>query len=193
HGVTITLQTPAGNVMLPMQMFQGPPPGQLLAGPAMLALLQGQPALRQELASLWQDGRSDGAILFQDTNGDGQAEAERLAAEIAQDPRLLEHAFRWLQANPEVQSQLLQRTVATMAVSGGAPQHIGSESPLFRATRQGECGVLERLLGQVNAMVTWTGQVNAHGDSLLHVAVWFGQARVASLLLARGHPLNIPS
>lgn len=154
--------TPGPTVVVHHNLQLGQPVQPHLVGgaPQLVPLLHSQPSLREQLRALVPQAPAD---------------PEGLARLVSQDQHLQEIVVRWLQANPAATAQV----------------HVGpqAENPFFRAAREGECGVLERLLQAHPG--EHMRQLSADGDSLLHVASWFGHARIVSMLIARGHPVHL--
>ncbi|CAK0825046.1 unnamed protein product, partial [Prorocentrum cordatum] len=195
RGPTVTVQTPAGRITFPVAMLQGVVPGGG-EGPmpvpmgttittintseaSLMSILQGSPTLRDDLLT-----------QLRGLSGDGVGEAElgamdneELVRITAQHPQLMEVVMRHLHSNPELMAQM----------GPGAGGAAGSQdSPIFRAAREGECGVVEQLLGSATGE-RLRRELSANGDSLLHVAAWCGHVRLTAMLLARGHPIHVPS
>uniref|UniRef100_A0A7S4WGM4 RING-type E3 ubiquitin transferase n=1 Tax=Alexandrium monilatum TaxID=311494 RepID=A0A7S4WGM4_9DINO len=190
-GATVTLQTAAGSVVLPLALLQGRPSvGSEAASVAQI--LRSNEALREEVLSVWREEAASGQAAGPD--GPTEPETDELAQIVAQDPRLMEVVTQYLHSNPEAQPQVPGLVVG--AAGGlGVPtlaNHGVAEGPIFRAAREGECGVVEQLLGHRTGDRLRQEQ-SATGDSLLHVATWCGHGRIVSMLLARDHPIHVPS
>eukprot|EP00930_Biecheleria_cincta_P044380 TRINITY_DN30501_c0_g1_i2.p1 TRINITY_DN30501_c0_g1~~TRINITY_DN30501_c0_g1_i2.p1 ORF type:complete len:873 (+),score=173.18 TRINITY_DN30501_c0_g1_i2:167-2620(+) len=176
----LTVQTSAGTFTLPLAR------GLLAEGSDLAPMLEAVPGLREWLSRTWTAQGGGGRT----------ASTEQLAAAVVANPQLMESMMHWLQhMSHQAMVPLMQRGPGNLnpaALGPGFP-----ENALFRAARQGECGVLERLLvggagGQISAE-SFGQHVSPHGDTLLHVAAWFGQARVVSMLLAHGHGVQLQS
>eukprot|EP00931_Biecheleriopsis_adriatica_P119691 TRINITY_DN94904_c0_g1_i1.p1 TRINITY_DN94904_c0_g1~~TRINITY_DN94904_c0_g1_i1.p1 ORF type:complete len:941 (-),score=200.59 TRINITY_DN94904_c0_g1_i1:9-2831(-) len=176
---TMVMQTPSGTVTVPLQGLPGMHAFPMPTDPDMVtALLENLPGL-QEFVARWQDTAGEGQ------EGTGETSLRSLATAVTRDPRLWEALVRWLQSHHHDGSRVQGRNI----VAWGSAENIAGESALFRAVRHGECGVLERLLGPMRG-TRLSQEVNVNGDSLLHVAAWHGQSRVASMLLALEHPIE---
>ncbi|CAK0870691.1 unnamed protein product [Prorocentrum cordatum] len=190
---TVTVQTPAGRVTIPVAVLQGGvpgghegpmPPGTTIttintSEASLMNILHLSPTLREDLLALLR-GQSGDVVGEADLGG---MDNEELVHITAQHPHLMEVVVRHLQSNPELMAQM----------GPGAGGAAGSQdSPVFRAAREGECGVVEQLLGSATGE-RLRQELSATGDSLLHVAAWCGHVRLTAMLLARGHPIQVPS
>lgn len=181
-GATATMQTLSGSVTFPLT-FVRPHVDEA----SLLRVLHASPALREEVLAAMRDIGGNGA------QSPSLQEVPRV---VMRNPRLMEIVLRMAQQDPEVRAQL---SPATPNVAGG-PDRVGAQSlttetPLFRAVREGDCGVVEQLLGLQRGVDgdRIARELSAQGDTLLHVACWFGHQRLVSMLIARGHPVHVPS
>jgi ankyrin repeat protein len=192
-GRTVTVQTPAGSVVLPLTFIQG----QQTMEANIPHLLRTNEALRDEVLSVLreQDGTSQ---LGDETNALQESDMEDVAGQVVQDPRLMEIVMQHMHFNAEAQHSHGQvggaMVVGSAGVFSGGPAGPAGppESPIFRAAREGECGVVEQLLGPRSG-AQLQRELSASGDSLLHVASWWGHTRLAAMLLAREHAIHVPS
>lgn len=196
---TVTVQTPVGSITLPLAMMQASQgPLGLPHGAWISQALQANQPLREELIA-----------ALHDASGAPPSEAARdlsveaLVDAVGQHSRLTEIFMRWAASDPDARAALAQPPIVVPIVvpaqPGGFVNFVGAasgpaavqppEGPLFRAAREGECGVVEQLLGpRVGERLQW--ELSPQGDTLLHVGSWWGQARLVSMLLARGHPVH---
>lgn len=192
QSTTITLQTPARHIMATSgnaAAHRGVPASASPMGEVdarrLGALVQEQPELEQLLRTVWAEahGAADGS----------QVPRSALVEATMQDPLML-HAFvQWVHTcqNPEV-LHAIQAHNSQNPGSGPGPLAQPADNPLFRAAREGNCGVLERLLGDKHGEQLLQ-EATPSGDTLLHTAAWHGQSRIATMLLARGHPVVQPA
>lgn len=169
----VMVQTAQGTITLPLALFQG------ASGASegwLMRVLQTNTALQSEILDVLRDQVGPGLEM---------PDGEELARRVAWDPSLLEIVMRWAHSDPEARAQVALMQGGTTSTTGGP-----NESPIFRAAREGECGVVEQLLGSHVNRERFQREISAHGDTLLHVASWYGHARLASMLLARGHPVH---
>lgn len=180
---TLMVQTPAGSITVPLAQVQVNNGTTTIVGNEawLTQLLQTNAALRSEISSAWQQEQPAEQVTPPDV--------EQLARTVMREPRLLEMVMQWLHNDPDA-----QRQVPILAGHGlqASLHQAAVESPLFRAAREGETGVVEQLLGP-NALDRFQRDLSAAGDSLLHVASWCGHLRLVVMLLARGHPIHMPS
>lgn len=181
-GPSVTVQTVAGSVTVPLTMVRPQ-----LDEASIARALQASPAMRDELLAAWREGVEANSPV---------PSLQELPRIVLRTPRLMEIVLRIMQQDPEIRAQIVatppnMATAVQERTNGAAVV----ESPLFRAARQGECGVVEQLLGlhgEIDGQ-RMSRELSAQGDTLLHVASWFGHPRLVSMLVARGHPIHVPS
>jgi hypothetical protein len=178
----VTVQTPFSTFTVPMAAAGH---GQTIAidEHMLTQLLHSNGALREAVMIALDDAaEADGSSI-----GAPSMSIEEMARHIPQRPHLTETVMRWLHSSPEARLQLAHLQ-GNPFVGSNAP-----DSPVFRAAREGDCGVLEQLLGPNANREFFEREFSASGDSLLHVVAWHGHARVASMLVARGHCVQLSS
>lgn len=197
HGMparTVTVQTPAGSVVLPLTFFQG----QQTMEANIPHMLRTNEALRDDVLSVLREQAATSQLGDDESNVLQEPDVEDLAGQVVQNPHLMEIVMQHLHSNPEAQHSVGQvggtMVVGSAGVFAGGPAGPAGppESPIFRAAREGECGVVEQFLGPRSG-ARLQQEVSASGESLLHVASWWGHSRLVAMLLAREHAVHVSS
>eukprot|EP00929_Paragymnodinium_shiwhaense_P117931 TRINITY_DN893_c4_g1_i1.p1 TRINITY_DN893_c4_g1~~TRINITY_DN893_c4_g1_i1.p1 ORF type:complete len:926 (+),score=235.28 TRINITY_DN893_c4_g1_i1:74-2851(+) len=152
--------------------------GLIVQNDALIRFLEETPLAMSEIATQYVAQANPDTPMIRD---------QRILAAHAvnNDVRLREVALRLLRSNPAA----LRRYAHEFTGGPGNGQPSPHESALFRAVREGECSVVEQMLGHQSGLQLLR-ECNRNGDSMLHCACWFGHARLVKLLLAKRHPLH---
>merc|ERR1719414_30606 len=135
---SVMLQTPTGRIAVPLSVLPGHGPVAPGNEVSLSQLIRSNPHLREELVAAWRDevGNQQADELPQ--------EPEPLARAILLEPRLLELVTQWLHSSPEARNANGVTTVSHVQNGSMSSTEL---PPIFRAAREGECGVVEQLLG----------------------------------------------